>query len=88
MEWGWQQWEEKYSPKVHMPHAVLRARETTKEKHKPSKAYKVRVKAPWKGRGEDAGRALSGTRPQSDSEETFRVKAANTEPALVNTTVG
>lgn len=26
-----------YSPKVHKPHAVLRARETTKEKHKLSK---------------------------------------------------
>lgn len=56
-----------------------------KEKHKPSKANEVTVKAPRKGGGEEAGRALSGTRPQGDSEETLRVKAAGTEPALVNT---
>lgn len=59
-----------------------------KEKHKPSKANEVTVKAPRKGGGEEAGRALSGTRPQGDSEETLRVKAAGMEPALVNTAAG
>lgn len=32
-----QQWKEESSPKVRKPHAILRARKTTKEKHKSSK---------------------------------------------------
>lgn len=47
------------SPKVHESHAILRARETTKEKHKCSKTDLVEGPLEW---AEKAGWVLSETR--------------------------
>lgn len=68
------------SPKVHKPHAGLRARETTKEKHKPSKIDL------WEAAGKPGAGEAGGTLSETGlrvTEETLGVKAANTEPALV-----
>lgn len=66
-------------PKDHKPHAVLRARETTKEKHKSGKidleASPLESQELRKQAGPPQGLSVT--------EETLGVKAANTEPALV-----
>lgn len=69
------------SPKVHKSHAILRARETTKVKHKCSKIDLG--EGPPESGAEKAGWVLSETRTSEYHRGGDRVKAANTDPALV-----
>lgn len=66
---------------MHKPHAVGRARETTKEKHKPSGIDPGESPLERQGLGKQVGPRLR--QGLSDREETLGVKAANMEPALV-----
>lgn len=56
------------SPKVHKSHAILRARETTKEKHKCSKIDLG--EGPLESGAEKASWVLSETRILGNTEET------------------
>lgn len=75
------------SPKGHKSHAILRARESThtktKTKKKKHKCSKIDLRrGPLESWAEKAGWVLSET-GSSGQHRGDRVKAANTDPALV-----